>query len=151
MQKQGFRESTIRSSASALKSIARNASLPNPEDVKRYLARAVFSESRKEKLADDLARFYHYTHIPFEKPRYRRLERSPFIPSEGEADQLISGGIMHYSLSVFGECTPSRSWSLSLSHRIQSCDVWDWSIDMGNCGLRSHILHSTPISRTAGS
>jgi integrase len=91
MQKQGYRESTIRYSVSALKSIARNASLLNPEDVKGYLARASFSESRKEKLTWDLARFYNYKHIPFEKPRYRRVERLPFIPSEGEIDQLISG------------------------------------------------------------
>jgi integrase len=91
MQKQGYRESTIRSSVSALKSIARNANLLNPEGVKGYLARAEFSESRKEKLTWDLARFYNYKHIPFEKPHYRRLERLPFIPLEGEVDQLISG------------------------------------------------------------
>ena len=91
MQKQGYRESTIRASVSALKSVARNASLLNPDDVKGYLARAKVSESRKEKLAEDLARFYNYKHIPFEKPRYRRLERLPFIPMETEVDQLISG------------------------------------------------------------
>jgi len=39
MQKQGYRESTIRSSVSALKSVARNANLLNPDDVKGYLAR----------------------------------------------------------------------------------------------------------------
>ena len=63
----------------------------NPEGVKRYLARAKFSESRKEKLTWDLARFYNYKHIPFEKSHYRRLERLPFVPLEGEVDQLISG------------------------------------------------------------
>jgi len=91
MQKQGYRESTIQSSVSALKPIARNANLLNPEDVKRYLARTKCSESLKEKLTWDLARFYNYKHILFEKPHYRRLERLPFVPLEREVDQLISG------------------------------------------------------------
>jgi integrase len=91
MQKQGYRESTIRSTVSALKSVARHSNLLNPEDVKGYLARASFSESRKEKLTWDLARFYKYRHTLFQKPNYRRVDRLPFIPSESEIDQLISG------------------------------------------------------------
>jgi len=48
------------------------------------------SENRKDKLADDLARFYRYKHIPFDKARHRRMEQLPFIPQESEIDQLIS-------------------------------------------------------------
>jgi len=48
------------------------------------------SESRKAKLTEDLARFYAYKHIPFDKPHYRRIEKLPFIPLEAEVDQLIA-------------------------------------------------------------
>jgi integrase len=48
------------------------------------------SESRKAKLTEDLARFYAYKHIPFDKPNYRRIEKLPFIPLEAEVDQLIA-------------------------------------------------------------
>jgi hypothetical protein len=90
MRKQGYRESTIQPCIRALKAIARRADLLNPEAAKSYLASALVSENRKEKLADDVARFYRYKRIPFEKPRYRRIEKLPFIPLESEVDQLIS-------------------------------------------------------------
>jgi len=44
------------------------------------------SESRKAKLTEDLARFYAYKHIPFDKPNYRRIEKLPFNPLEVEVD-----------------------------------------------------------------
>jgi integrase len=49
------------------------------------------SESRKAKVTQDLARFYAYMHLAFDKPNYRRLEKLPFVPLEVEVDQLISG------------------------------------------------------------
>jgi hypothetical protein len=91
MQKQGYRKSTVHYCIQALKSVARNANIMEPESAKEYLATAELSESRKAKLVEDLARFYNYKHIPFDKPNYRRIERLPFIPLELEVDQLISG------------------------------------------------------------
>jgi integrase len=91
MRKQGYRHSTVRYCIQALKSVARKANLLQPESVKSYLASAEVSESRKAKLAEDLARFYTYEHTPFNKPNYRRIEQLPFVPLEVEVDQLISG------------------------------------------------------------
>ena len=90
MQKQGYRHSTVKYCVQALKSIARRSSLLRPESAKSYLAAATMSESRKAKLTEDLARFYAYKHIPFDKPNYRRIEKLPFIPLEAEVDQLIA-------------------------------------------------------------
>lgn len=74
-----------------MKSIARRSNLLDPESAKTYLATAKISEARKAKLAEDLARFYRWRRVPFEKPNYRRVGRLPFIPLEAEADQLIAG------------------------------------------------------------
>lgn len=90
MRKQGYRESTVKPCIRALKSIARRANLLDSESVKSYLASAQLSENRKEKLTHDLTRFYHYKKMPFEKPRYRPVEKLPFIPLEAEVDQLVS-------------------------------------------------------------
>jgi integrase len=90
MRKQGYRHSTVKYCVQALKSIARKASLLRAESAKSYLASAEISESRKAKLTEDLARFYAYKHIPFDKPNYKRIEKLPFIPLEVEVDQLIS-------------------------------------------------------------
>jgi integrase len=91
MRKQGYRRSTVKYCIQALKSIARHASLLQPESAKAYLACAEMSESRKAKLTEDLARFYAYKHLAFDKPTYKRIEKLPFVPLEVEVDQLISG------------------------------------------------------------
>jgi integrase len=91
MRKQGYRDSTVRYCIRALKSMARHANLLHPESAKAYLAWAEMSESRKAKVTQDLARFYAYVHLAFDKPNYRRVEKLPFVPLEVEVDQLISG------------------------------------------------------------
>jgi len=38
-----------------------------------------------------LAKFYKFLGIHFDKPRYNRIDKLPFIPTEGEIDALIAG------------------------------------------------------------
>jgi integrase len=90
MRKQGYRPSTIQATISTLKAIAKKASLLNPDDVKTHLASRKVSESRKEKICVDLARFYKFKGILFQIPRYHRVDTLPFVPLEKEVDQLIS-------------------------------------------------------------
>jgi hypothetical protein len=91
MKKQGYRESTIESAISSLKSISNKTNLLDPESVKAYLANANLKESRKETLVIRLARFYKWKNIEWQPPHYKRIETLPFIPLESEVDQLISG------------------------------------------------------------
>jgi len=60
-----------------------------PETVKAYLASAKTSEGRKRKLVEDLSRFYKFKNIPFDRPRYKKTEKIPFIPLETEVEQLV--------------------------------------------------------------
>ena len=57
MQRQGYRQSTIESQVSALKSITHHANLYDPDDVKNYLTRLDVTEARKEALVIRLNRF----------------------------------------------------------------------------------------------
>jgi integrase len=91
MRREGYRPSTIQAAISALKAIAKHANLLNPEAVKTHLASRKVSLGRKAKICEDLARFYKFKHIPFQTPRYRRIDTIPFVPQEKEVDQLISG------------------------------------------------------------
>jgi integrase len=91
MQKQGYRYSTVLNCIKSLRAIARRTNLLNPEQVKTYLASSQVTENRKDKLTKDLTKFYKYKQIPFDKPHYIRIEMLPFIPTETEVDQLISG------------------------------------------------------------
>jgi hypothetical protein len=60
MRKQGYRPSTIRSTIDTLKAVARKTNLLDPEAVKTHLASASVSVGRKEKVCQDLARFYKF-------------------------------------------------------------------------------------------
>ena len=75
MRKQGYRESTTYFSVKSLKWVARRTNLLEPERAKTVLASANVSESRKRKLVEDLERFYKYKHTPFDKPRYKKLDK----------------------------------------------------------------------------
>ena len=91
LQKEGYRRSTIQSAVSCIKSVAKKSNLLNPESVKRYLGAANLTESRKEAITVRLSRFYRQKGISWVPPRYRRVERLPWIPTEEEVNQLISG------------------------------------------------------------
>ncbi len=73
-----------------MKSVARHVELLDYPGTLDYLAKLPVSESRKEKLATDLQRFYEFKGLPFTPPRYRRVQRLPFIPLESEVDSVIS-------------------------------------------------------------
>ena len=91
MRKQGYRPSTIQATINTLKALTKQTPLLDPEAVKTQLAHAQVSVNRKEKICQDLARFYRYRGIHFDMPRYNRIPKLPFIPLEAEIDQLISG------------------------------------------------------------
>ena len=91
LAKAGYKESTIRSAVSALKAVAKRIDLLDAEATKAYLARAEMGDGRKEIVAIHLAKFYKFLGVHFEKPRYNRVDKLPFIPTEGEIDALIAG------------------------------------------------------------
>jgi hypothetical protein len=99
LQKQGYRNSTVHSNVKALKALAKRANLLDSECTKEYLALAQLSEGRKQILAQYPERFYIFKGIAFAKPRYRRVETLPFMPTETEIDQLISA--VGKKMSVF--------------------------------------------------
>jgi integrase len=90
MEREGYRPATTRCAVEALRSLSRRVDLFDIDTVKTYLGKAKVSEGRKERVSNDLVRFYRFKGIPFEKPRYRKIEKLPFIPMEFEVEQLIS-------------------------------------------------------------
>ncbi len=116
MQRSGYRPSTIQSCVSALKAVARRSNLLDPENVKAYVASAPVSENRKQTIFEHLTRFYKWKHIPFSAPRWKRIEVLPFIPTEIEINQLISGvdakRAAFLQLVKETACRPGEAWGL---------------------------------------
>jgi len=92
LKKNGYAEQTIRSRVSLLKTmVRRGANLYDPESVKDVIARQDWSPGRKENAAIAYSSFLKMVGGSWTPPRYKRVEKLPWIPLEEEVDQLIAG------------------------------------------------------------
>jgi len=91
MQQHGYRPSTIKGTVKTLKTLSRRCNIANPTDVKTHLAIHPYTENRKFKIINDINRLYKHLAIPWERPRSRRIETLPCLPTEDEINQLIGG------------------------------------------------------------
>jgi len=73
-----------------MKAIAKSSDLMETEDVKENIAFRPISDGTKKKLAQIYDRFCRQHNLKWEKPRYRRVQRLPYIPQESDIDQLIN-------------------------------------------------------------
>jgi integrase len=71
--------------------VKRGADLFNPESVKETIAKQGWSEGRKENAVDAYTSFLVMNGGTWQPPRYKRVERIPWIPTETEIDQLVAG------------------------------------------------------------
>jgi integrase len=74
-----------------LRGLARRADLSDSDTVKAAIADPEVSEGRKENLVCTYRGFCTQYDVPFQPPRYRRVDQLRFIPLEAEVDQLIAG------------------------------------------------------------
>jgi len=93
MQKQGYKEATIRLNRTALKVLSeRGSELLNPESVKEVIAQQKqWSENRKRNVINAYNLFAKLNGLQWDKPKCNVTQKFPFIPSEAELDALISG------------------------------------------------------------
>jgi len=92
MLKQGYAESTIKGRTKLLKILAkRGANLYDSESVKETIAKQKWSAGRKVNAVDAYTCFLQMLGKTWDPPRYKRIRKLPFIPTENEVDQLIAG------------------------------------------------------------
>jgi len=91
MQKQGYKESTIRTRITRLEMLVRRgANLYDPESVKETIAlQKTWSDGTKANAVDAYTCFLEKEGLTWKPPKYTRTETIPFIPSEAELNQLI--------------------------------------------------------------
>lgn len=92
LKKQGYAETTIEGRIKILKRLQNlGADLYNPESVKEAIAKNNCSEARKELMVEAYSNFLLFLGGKWEPPKYRRVEKIPFIPTEREIDDFIAG------------------------------------------------------------
>jgi len=93
LHKQGYAESTIISRTKLLQRLVKlGANLFDPESVKETIAKQKnWSNGRKANAVDAYTSFLVILGMSWDPPRYKRIRKLPFIPTESELDQLIAG------------------------------------------------------------
>jgi len=117
MKKQGYADQTIEGRVKLLKILAkRGADLHDPEKVKEIIAKQNWGLGRKENAVDAYSTFLKMTGGSWDRPRYKRVDTLPWVPTEIEIDQLIAGcsARMASFLQLLKETgmRPGEAWQL---------------------------------------
>jgi len=119
MRKEGYSETTIERYVTLLKEFAKPGDLRDSGLIKAGLTRTGWAEGTKEMACGAYALYAKQHGFSFSPPRYRRIERLPFIPLECEVEQLI--GAMQLRRSTFlsllkdTAARPLEAWNLKWS------------------------------------
>jgi len=90
--KRGYAESTIEGRVKVMKRLVKlGANLFDPESIKEVLTKQTWSEGRKEYVTEAYTNFLIMAGGKWDPPKYCRVEKIPFIPTEQEIDQIIAG------------------------------------------------------------
>src|SRR2546427_4897538 len=91
MKKEGYREATIQRYAKLIRTLGKTTNIFDAEAVKVEIAKKNWSEGTKELACDAYSLLARSKGFKFQRPRYERIEKLPFIPLEAEIDALVSG------------------------------------------------------------
>jgi integrase len=91
LRQNGVKGNTLGSYSAVLRKLAKNTEL-TPESVKEYLAKTTeWNDATKAMTVIVYGSFLKFNNITWQPPKYRPVDKSPYIPTEAEIDQLISG------------------------------------------------------------
>jgi len=91
LKKNGIKSITLKSYGSMLRKLANETDL-TPENVKEYLAKTnEWSDSTKSLCVIVYGSFLKFLGFSWQPPRYKPIEKMPYVPTEADIDQLISG------------------------------------------------------------
>jgi len=98
MKKDGYAESTIKTTGRRLRMMVRHGvNLNDPEAVKEYIAAKESSNGYKEVLCDVYDRYAKYNGLTWRRPRYERDDQPPYVPTQEEANLLIANAGKKYA------------------------------------------------------
>ncbi|MEM3602778.1 MAG: tyrosine-type recombinase/integrase [Candidatus Bathyarchaeia archaeon] len=91
LKKQGYATSTVETYVRIIKILHKNgANLYDPESVKKVVALQNWSKGRKWNVVKAYSLFLKMRGLTWDKPRYKPVEKLPFIPTEREIDDLTA-------------------------------------------------------------
>ena len=138
MLKQGYAKSTIKMRTKLMKRLAKlGANIYDPESIKEIIARQTWSEGRKEIAVETYSNYLKMTGGTWDSPRYKRIAKLPFIPTEQEIDSLIAG------------CGPKVSTFLQLLKETGMRAGEAWNLKWTDVDFTNLTVRITPEKRSS--
>ncbi len=124
LKRQGYADSTIQGRVKLLKRLVKlGANLYDPESVKEAIVKLNCSDGRKELAVEAYNTFLLTFGGKWDPPKYRRVEKLPFIPTEAEIDQLIAGCACTKRLMAFLQLLKETGMRCGEACRLKWTDV----------------------------
>ena len=98
MKKQGYADTTLKTTGKRLRNIARHANIENPEQVKTFIASKECTNGFKEGLAKAYDLYVKLRELNWNKPFYEKYDKQPKIPSEQRIETLIANANKRFAL-----------------------------------------------------
>jgi integrase/recombinase XerD len=91
LSQNGVKGNTLGSYSAVLRKLAKNTDL-TPESVKEYLAKTKeWTDATKGMTVIVYGSFLKFNNLSWQPPKYKPTDKVPFVPTEADIDQLISG------------------------------------------------------------
>jgi len=100
MKRNGLRDATIRNVVKALKFLAKNCSLNDPNSVKDFIARLECNEGYKRNLVYAYDKYAKFKGLSWIKPKYQANNKLPKIPLEEKVSMLIANVPLKLGLAI---------------------------------------------------
>ena len=99
LRKRGYSEHTLEGYSKKLKILSKLVCLDKPESVNRVLAnKKEWKNSFKETVANAYLHYVRYYGLEWKKPKIRRAERLPYVPSTEQVNKLIAHSSRKYAM-----------------------------------------------------
>ena len=136
MKRDGYPDSTVKSTGKRLRNLAENCDLNDAEAVKRVIAAKVVSDDYKSNLCDSYQHYLRCHGLTWSRPRYQRHKGLPRVPSTENVERIIARCSWKYA-AVFSVLRDTGAMPEEL-YRVRLRDVDVETGAVGIPGLKNH-------------
>ena len=99
LRKRGYSELTLEGYSKKLRLLSKSVDLDSPESVTRYLTnKKEWKNSFKETCVNTYLHYVRFYGLEWNKPKFRRSERLPYVPSSEQVNKLIAHSSRKYAM-----------------------------------------------------
>jgi integrase len=142
MKREGYPDSTVKSTGNRLRNLARECSLEDSEAVKRVIAAKAVSDGFKSNLCDAYQHFLECHGLTWNRPRYKREKGLPRVPSTENVERIIARCSWRYA-TIFSVLRDTGAMPEEL-HKVKLRDI---NLENGTVNLLGCKYHKPRVRK----